>query len=291
MIKQHTLKVFIVLYVLLLVGGCSNQEKEPTPPTNQVGKDISVVTYNVDDIKIEYQEDQIVPIRDMNWGVFNTFKQKIQLPEEVTEFGYQYTKQICSNYPDIRVESNGAIIPTDMYWEEVMSLGEIVNHHNWQLTQYGVDVCKIRPYDVVYDVTPSTGTDGGYYVSVGTGILTYNEHNYTRPTIVIDKHIHGNRFQNMHSTYIHEFGHHIGFEYLHKGYNYRWYKELVGGEYTTLEDMDHYYAEWRSIPYEQFAESYVELFVSNYTNHSAVPNLESYQEEEFINKLIEIGEK
>lgn len=155
--------------------------------------------------------------------------------------------------------------------------------HMHQLKQKGVEFNKIEPYILILDLdSPNTIETGGSYVYTSK-YHTYNPRKFTNNSVVLLDHNSTNFKENMYKTFVHEFGHHIGYSSFHHGRNYSRLPQLRNNKtYKTSYNYGRYSVDWRNSEDEQFAESYMELFVNNHKNRSAVPNMNKQQKDNFM---------
>lgn len=168
--------------------------------------------------------------------------------------------------------------------ERMEAVREIYYLHMRQLMSMGIDIRYLKDFNIALNYDDQTISTGGYYYSLDDH---YNDYNFEEDTIVLLYPKNNYSFRrNLLYTYIHEFGHHIGFKYVHKDYDFEYYNQIRSWRvYIAEENYKWYPPEWRSYLHEQFAETYIELFIKKYKNASAAPNLDYTQTLKFKSLL------
>ena len=171
----------------------------------------------------------------------------------------------------------------ERHLKRLVAIESVYYEHMRQLLSIGVKVDSIEDFQIVLNGDNETIATGGYYVYHGLHKAP-EKYNFDKNTIVLYYPTNFSMFQlNLYNTYIHEFGHHVGFSKLHKESDFDVFRDIRSNqEYYENEDYFWYPAEWRNSIYEQFAETYMELFIKNYENVSSAPNLSDNQKEKMI---------
>lgn len=171
----------------------------------------------------------------------------------------------------------------ERHLKRLVAIESVYYEHMRQLLSIGVNVDLIEDFQIVLNGDNETIATGGYYVYHGLHKAP-EKYNFDKNTIVLYYPTNLSMFQlNLYNTYIHEFGHHVGFSKLHKDKEFDVYKNIRNNkEYYEDKDYFWYPVEWRNNIYEQFAETYMELFIKNYDNVSSAPSLSDEQKEKMV---------
>lgn len=199
--------------------------------------------------------------------------------------------------PDVKV-FNGKTFKnpqnyTDLEKLNIKYVTEAYYSHFKQLEDMGVNTNNIQDFQIVIDTSNRTYSTGGYYVYTSE-YHTVNRNNFDKNSVVLYLNLANNSKMKNHitKTFIHEFGHHIGFSKYHYNFDYSNYKSIVGyKDFVTNDAVYHYNSFWRSQIYEQFAETYTELFINNYENMSAVPTMNINKKKALKRDLVKVLNK
>lgn len=164
-------------------------------------------------------------------------------------------------------------------------LKEEINDHIKWLKANGINSPKLYDFAVTIDYSViNEDNSGGLYRKLSPEqvldeIVIY-AHSNNYDTKVIRK--------NLRESFIHEYGHFIGYRFIHPEDDFTKFHEIRGNEvFETDEDYLHYNVNWRNLPQEQFAETYTEVYIDGHINKTASPNLTDEQKEKFMELLVE----
>lgn len=218
---------------------------------------------------------------------------------ELTQYEKTYSTPVGDNISEL-VEGKLLVTPirnnryvpynylTDFEKIDFEVLKEVVKKHYEDLEEMGVNVNNISEVSVFFDITKKDTHGGGMYIDLDTK-MTWNPFNFVSNTIVVNKALYADtdfRHNKLNETFVHEFGHHLGYSVLHRNKNYTDFHSVRNGNnFITSENYMYYSHTWRNLEYEQVAETYTELFFDNYFNKTATPNLTLEERENFTSFL------
>lgn len=122
----------------------------------------------------------------------------------------------------------------------------------------------------------------------------YHHHNYTNIKDYLDENPKSHLLfisdhnDNPYSkrTFIHEFGHYLGYSLFHKNHDFTKFQKYKNAEVAIVNDS--YIQDWEEGLNEAFADSYTELLIPNYQNRTVVGNFkDNVEKERFLNWLKE----
>lgn len=210
----------------------------------------------------------------------------MELPSAITD-----SEIYVTNVENERIEDNELPL-FSTYKEEIQHIRRAYVLHILHLALLGINVYNIEPVNVELNLGLRTEERGGYYVYATEPNQTVNRRNLTKNTIVLYKSSlpkeDNSKFDFYTDTLLHEYGHHIGFSKVHYNQQYLAYNKVRDNMIYMVDiNYNQHTVEWRNSLYEQFAESYNELFLPNYENVSAAPNLTKKEKAVFKNLIRE----
>lgn len=204
---------------------------------------------------------------------------------------YLYLK----NLPEIQISENQLEID-NVYHQNILTNYYLLNiirlEHYLELSKMGIDFTTLDIPNVYLDISRNNyvNTGGTYYVK-GSEEIEGQVLDKARIE-VFSRQLDTTQddffylYEQLKDTYVHEFGHHVGFTKYHTNYVYDDFIKIRGKQYQTNISLMWYQPTWRNTLFEQFAETYAEIYLgTDYINKSAVPNLTDEQRKEFIKVL------